>query len=217
MKKANFRKLLPSVIMLGAFIIWTAAIQLIDVRPIGPGETEVGFAALNQLIHNLTGTNMLLYSITDWAGLIPLFTACAFGFTGLVQWISRKSLAKVDYSIFVLGGFYIIVFAVYILFEICVVNYRPILINGISEASYPSSTTMLVLCIMPTTVMQLNSRLRNKKLRKAAALIITAFTVFMVIARLISGVHWITDIAGGILLSAGLVLMYRFFISLKAE
>jgi undecaprenyl-diphosphatase len=121
----------------------------------------------------------------------------------------------VDYSIFVLGGFYIVVIVLYVLFEMVTVNHRPVLINGILETSYPSSTTLLVLCVMPTAIMQFNSRIKNAVLRKYVSRIITAFIIFMVVGRLVSGVHWFTDIVGGVLLSAGLVLMYYYFVSLK--
>ena len=127
---------------------------------------------------------------------------------GLVQWIKRKSICKVDYDILALGGFYIVTIAAYLFFENVVINYRPVLINGYLEASYPSSTTLLVMCVMPTAVMQFNSRIKNKVLRNIASVTIIAFIAFMVIGRLISGVHWFTDIVGGALLSAGLVMMY---------
>ena len=142
-----------------------------------------------------------------------------FGFAllGLIQWIKRKHLLKVDYNILILGGFYIIVMAVYVLFEMFVVNYRPVLIGGILEASYPSSTTMLIMCIMPTTIMQFNARIKNNVLKRFVASAIIAFIVFMVIGRLVSGVHWFTDIIGGALLSTGLVLMYRAIIGLEVK
>ena len=131
-----------------------------------------------------------------------------FGILGLCEWIKRKNLFKVDYSIVTLGGFYIVVMAVYIFFEMFVVNYRPILINGILEASYPSSTTMLVMCVMPTAIMQFNARIKNSGFKKYVNILITAFIAFMVIARLLSGVHWFSDIIGGALLSSGLVMIY---------
>ena len=105
----------------------------------------------------------------------------------------------------------------YIFFEMFVVNYRPILINGILEASYPSSTTMLVMCVMPTAIMQFNSRIKNDGIKKCVNILITAFVAFMVIGRLFSGVHWFSDIIGGVLLSSGLVMMYRFISDLEVR
>lgn len=215
MKKEKQNNLRFAICMLATFLLWTTAIRFIDVQTIGPQASSVGFATINRLVHNLTGVNMPLYSITDWLGLVPLVFAMGFGLLGLIQWIKRKHLLKVDYSILVLGGFYIVVIAVYIFFEFFVVNYRPVLINGILEASYPSSTTMLVMTVMPTAVMQFNSRIKNNILRRCIASAITVFIIFMVMSRLVSGVHWFTDIIGGVFLSTGLVLIYRSVISFK--
>ena len=120
----------------------------------------------------------------------------------------RKHILKVDRSILVLGVFYIVTLVCFLVFEVAVINYRPVLIEGILEASYPSSTTMLVMCVMPTAVMQFRRRIKNAVLWQWVSLVMTAFTVFMVVGRLISGVHWLTDIIGGLLMSAGLVMMY---------
>ena len=194
--------------MLIAFVLWTVLVCFVDVRAIGPKESSVGFATLNDFVHNLTGVNMHLYVITDWLGLVPIGVAFGFAVLGLVQWIKRKSLLKVDRSILVLGGFYIVVMAVYVLFETVAINYRPTLIDGYLEASYPSSTTMLVMCVMPTAMMQLRARMKNDVIRRCVTIAIVAFIAFMVIGRLMSGVHWITDIIGGALVSAGIVLIY---------
>ena len=215
MKKENQRNFCIAICMLLAFLLWTIAIQFVDVQAIGPQESTVGLATINQFVHNLTGVHMPLYTITDWLGLVPLMFVMGFGTLGLVQWIKRKNILKVDYSILVLGGFYIVVMVAYVLFEVFIVNYRPVLIDGILEASYPSSTTMLVMCVMPTAIMQFDTRIKNDALKRCVTYAITAFIVFMVIVRLVSGVHWFTDIIGGALLSTGLVLMYRAIISLE--
>jgi len=194
--------------MLTGFVLWTAAICFVDVSDIGPQKSTVGFSTINKFIHNLTGVHMSLYRITDWLGLVPIGFAIGFAVLGLLQWIRRKHLLKVDHSILALGGFYVVVIAVYALFEVVVVNYRPVLIEGYLEASYPSSTTVLVLCVMPTAMMQFNARIKNGVLKKCIAFAIITYIVFMVIGRLVSGVHWVTDIVGGALLSAGLVIMY---------
>ena len=208
MKKKSRRLFFVGASLLAAFVLWTVLIRFVDVQAIGPQESSVGFAMLNGYVHSLTGENMSLYVITDWLGLVPIGVAFGFAVLGLVQLIKRKSLFKVDLSILVLGGFYIVVMAVYVLFEMVVINYRPILIDGYLEASYPSSTTMLVMCVMPTAMMQLRTRIKNKVFSWCVMVAISAFIAFMAIGRLMSGVHWITDIIGGVLVSAGLVITY---------
>ena len=158
---------------------------------------------------------MTLYHLTDWLGLVPIIVALGFAILGLGQWIKRKQLSKVDRDLFVLGGFYMVVMTAYLFFEMVTVNYRPVLIEGILETSYPSSTTLLVLCVMPTTLMQCIQRIKNITWKRCVSAVIIAFTIFMVLGRLISGVHWFTDIVGGGLLSAGLVMMYRYFAERK--
>jgi len=208
MEKIRKKMLFMGAVFLGAFVLWTVLVSYVDVRAIGQNASSVGFATLNGYVHNLTGVNMFLYTITDWLGLVPIGVAFGFAVLGLVQWVGRKSLFKVDRSILALGGFYIIVLAMYIFFEIVVINYRPVLIDGYLEASYPSSTTMLVMCVMPTAMMQLHARIKSDVFRRCVLISIAAFTAFMVIGRLASGVHWITDIIGGALVSAGLVITY---------
>ena len=208
MGKKNRRLFWVGMGLLAAFVLWTLFVCFFDVRAIGPRESSVGFATLNGYVHNLTGVNMSLYVVTDWLGFVQIGVAFGFAALGLVQWIKRKSLLKVDRSIFTLGGFYIVVIVVYILFEIVVINYRPTLINGCLEVSYPSSTTMLVMCVMTTAIIQFRIRIKNDKFRRCIMFAITVFIAFMVIGRLVSGVHWITDIIGGVLLSTAIVLMY---------
>lgn len=213
MRKDNQKILYSAICTLAVFVLWTIAIQFVDVNAIGPQNSSVGFATLNQFVHKLTGVNMVLYAITDWLGLVPLGFAAGFALVGFIQLIKRKHILKVDFNILALGGFYIVVFAMYIFFELFVVNYRPILINGILEASYPSSTTMLVMCIMPTAIMQFNNRIKNKTLKKLISVLIIVYILFMVIGRILSGVHWITDIIGGAMLSCGLVMLYKCIIN----
>ena len=207
MKKKEYAIL--SLCMLGLFALWTAAITAVDVQAIGPQGSRVGLAGLNGWIHGLTGVHMWLYTLTDWLSLIPLLLVLGFAILGLTQWIGRRSLLKVDRSILTLGGFYATVLGIYLFFEKCIVNYRPVLIEGRLEASYPSSTTVLVICVMTTAAMEFQNRIQNLRKRKWIKRMITILTIFMVVGRFLSGVHWFTDIAGGIFLSIGLVMLYR--------
>ena len=205
MKRNRTHFLLPGL-LLGAFLLWTAGVCLVDVRPIGPLGSAVGFAGLNGWFHSLTGVHWWLYELTDLLGLASLGICGGFGLQGLCQWIKRKSIRRVDGELLALGGFYLTVLAVFFLFELLEINYRPVLIEGRLEASYPSSTTMLALCVLPTAML----RLRCRWLRG----LLGALTAFLVLGRLLSGVHWVSDIVGGILLSAGLVILYRCIISI---
>ena len=193
---------------LAAFALWTAAVLCVDVQPIGPMGSSVGLATLNGFFHERIGVHFALYTMTDWLGLVPMGICGGFGVLGLFQWIRRKGLRAVDRSLLELGGFYLAVMAVYIFFETVTVNYRPVLIGGVPEKSYPSSTTMLVLCVMPTAIMELGRRIRKPVIRKGVLSLMAVFTVFMVAGRLLSGVHWLSDILGGMLLSGGLVALY---------
>jgi len=184
-------------------------IQNIDVQPVGVNETEIGFAALNRWFHELTGVHMKLYTFTDWLALIPVFACMIFAGMGFVQLIRRRSLWKVDKDIIILGVYYVIVILGYLIFEMYPVNYRPIFIEGRMEASYPSSTTLLVLSVMPTLIEQVNRRMKDGLLRKTVKSSVILFSVFMVMGRLISGVHWFTDIVGAIILSTGMFFIYN--------
>lgn len=208
MKREEKLRWYIAVCWLAAFAVWTVLVRFVDVQAIGPRGSEVGMATLNGWFHGVTGVNMTLYTVTDWLGLLPIGVAFGFGILGLVQWIRRRSLWSVDRDVLALGGFYFVVMASYLLFETVVINYRPVLIDGYLEASYPSSTTMLVLCVIPTAILQCRARIRHRAVRLGTILVLAAFAALMVIARLISGVHWLTDIIGGTLLSAGLVTLY---------
>ncbi len=197
------------ILWMTAFILWTMCIQMVDVQAIGQNGTDVGFATLNMWFHKLTGVHMSLYHITDWLGLVPVGVCMIFGCLGLGQWIKRKSLFKVDRDLILLGFYYIIVIWGYLIFEMVPINYRPVLINGFMEASYPSSTTLLVLSVMLAFAFQMNRRLKNDKLKQILSILTNLFMLFMVAGRMISGVHWLTDIVGSVMFSIGLFNLYQ--------
>ncbi|MBQ5347223.1 MAG: phosphatase PAP2 family protein [Ruminococcus sp.] len=203
------RVLLLGVGLIAAFVLWTFLIMSVDVQYVGQRGTAIGFAEFNIWFHGLTGVSMLLYTVTDWLGLVPIAVCMCFAVMGLVQLIKRRSLFKVDLDILLLGIYYILVILTYLIFEMIPINYRPILIDGFLEASYPSSTTLLVLSVMPTLILQIKRRSKRKTVKNAVCAFAVVFSVFMVVGRLISGVHWATDIIGSILLSFGLFELYH--------
>lgn len=209
MKKNEKKELFTGCILLAGFVLWTWLIQVIDVQMIGVNKTAVGFATVNVWFHRLTGVHMGIYHITDWLGLVPVFVCMIFGGIGFWQLVGRRSLFKVDSDLLVLGVYYMVVIFGYLIFEMIPINYRPILIRGVMEVSYPSSTTLLVLSVMPTLVFQVNRRTKSTAFQKTIFFISLFFSAFMVIGRLISGVHWLTDIIGAIFLSGGGLYIYK--------
>ena len=210
MKEIRKKELLAGIVLLAAFALWTVLIRHIDIQNAGPNGTEIGFATVNVWFHRLIGVHLLVYTITDWLGLVPIIICMCFGTLGLAQLVKRRSLLKVDFDILLLGAYYVVVILGYLLFEMVPINYRPILIGGNLEASYPSSTTLLVLSVMPTLKYQSERRIAKPVTRKAIAVFVIVFSAFMVLGRLIAGVHWATDIVGSVFLSSGLFMIYRF-------
>lgn len=209
MKERSKKLLFTGILLIVVFAIWTLLIQVVDVQPIGQNGTNIGFATFNIWFHELTGVHMAIYTMTDWMGVIPIFVCMIFGGIGLGQWIKRRSLLKVDRDILFLGIYYVIVIFGYLIFEMIPINYRPILIEGVMEASYPSSTTLLVLSVMPTLTFQMNRRMKNMAVCKMLSILTILFSSFMVVGRWICGVHWFTDIIGSIILSTGLFCVYK--------
>lgn len=215
MMKTNGKKMFCKAVgFYFAFGVWTGFVLCFDVQAAGVKGTDIGFASVNTFFHRLTGTDMFLYTLTDWLGLVPVMVCIGFGVVGLFQLIKRKSIFKVDRDIILSGVYYAVVIVCYLAFEIFPVNYRPILINEVMEASYPSSTTLLVLAVMPT--LEFWAERRFKKFSKPVIIVSKAFSLFMVTARLVCGVHWLTDIAGAILLAKGLFYSYKSAVLLAA-
>ena len=191
------------------FIAFTVVVLTMDVRPIGPDGSLVGLATVNQWVFEQIGVHIFWYKLTDYLGLLSVLLAVGFASLGLAQLIKRKNIKKVDYQIILLGVFYCVVISFYVLFEYVIINFRPILMNGVLEASYPSSHTILVICIMATAMMMFNYLFKNHNFLRAVLISISVMIIAVtVVGRLISGVHWFTDIIAGLILSSALVMLF---------
>lgn len=205
MRKKNI--IISSVLILVS-IIYTYLVKHVDVAPIGPNSSSVGFSSLNGWFKNIIGSNMIIYKITEVLGLLLFLIVAIYGCIGLYQLIKRKSLLKVDKEIMVLGGLYVLMMIVYVFFEKCIINYRPILIDGELEASFPSSHTILALCIALSSL-KVSQRYFNKKYIKQINLVTILLMSLVFLGRTISGVHWISDIIGGVIISLTLLSIFN--------
>ncbi len=207
MKKKN---IIEAIAFTLGFIIYTVLVKFVDVKAIGPQGSKVGFATMNKWFMNLIKENKMFYKVSEVLGIIILLLVVIYGCIGLYQLIKRKSLFKIDREIIILGCFYVAVLAMYILFDKVVINYRPVLMDGELEASYPSSHTMLALCVGLSSLVASKTYFNKKYIDKIN--IITCVLIGLIVAsRMLSGVHWLSDIFGGVLLSCALVGIFKMF------
>ena len=192
------------------FLLLLLLVKTLDVAVIGPNDTRIGLSHLNQAFHELTGVKLFWYDLTQGFGILALIVAGLFGVLGLWQLVGRKKLLAVDHQILALGVLFVIVIGLYVFFEIVVVNYRPIVMPGDTapEASFPSSHTMLVCAVLGGGMLTARYYIKNPRLLLAVQVLGAVIIVLTVIGRLICGVHWFTDILGGLLLSVALLAAF---------
>ena len=213
----NKKNILICVLLVLLSIIYTLLVKYVDTSTIGPNGSVVGFSSLNSFVFNLTGNNMTLYKITEILGIIPILIALMYAVIGLIQVIDRKSL-KVDKELIALGILYVVVILIYVFFEKCIINYRPVIIDGVLEASYPSSHTLLSICICGSALLINKYLFKNKKIYKYINIVSIISMVLIVLGRLLSGVHWASDIIGSIIISITLLkILETYYLSIKKD
>ena len=203
-------KFLLAGLLLVLFLVLIVLVKKVNVADIGPEGTSIGLSDLNKSFHDMTGENETLYKITEYLGLAALALVGVFALVGLVQLVQRKSLLKVDGEILALGGLYVITLGLYVVFDKVAINYRPVIMEGDAhvEPSFPSSHTMLAVVVLGSTLLLLSKYIRNERIRVVLELICIICIVTLVLGRLLCGVHWLTDIIGGVLISGALLFLY---------
>ena len=208
MNKKSKKEFMIAGGLLFVFILFTVAVMKVDVAAIGPKDSLVGLSKINDFMFKKLGTHPIWDMITEVLLVTAFLIVLLFGVIGIKQLIERKSLWKVDHGILLLAVFYVFLAAFYELFEVVVVNYRPILEDGELAASFPSSHTMLICSIVGSAMVLFDRMLTNKVVRNVVEIIGGIILILAVMGRLLAGVHWFTDILGGVLLSAALVMFY---------
>ena len=201
------KKIICGIIFAAIFAGEIAMLKTYDVAAVGAGGTEVGFSTINLQVHELTGVNLMWYEITNYIGYLAIAVCAVFALVGLIQLIKRRSLVAVDREILALGGLFVADIACYVLFEKFIINYRPVFVDGSTspEASFPSSHTILGLTVMMATAIIIGRYVKSKGLASFIGTVCVIIAIVCVAGRLYSGVHWFTDIVGGVLLSIALL------------
>ena len=209
MRKLN-RKYGKAAISFALFVLTIALVKCVDIAAVGPAGTSIGLSHLNKEVHDLIGVHMFWYQVTNLLGFWAILCGAIFACVGLKQLIERKSLKQVDAKILAMGGLFVLLGIIYVLFEKVVINCRPVLMKGetVPEASSPSSHTVLAFVIFGAIAMMLKDYLQDKRLASMLQNACLVLILVSVIGRLISGVHWFTDILGGIFLSYALLMVF---------
>lgn len=206
--KENKKSLIFTISFLIISILYTILVKTVDVAAIGPEGSEVGFSTLNSFVRDGLGTSDFWYHVTKYLGIFPFLIVTFYGIQGLLQLVKNKSIQKVDRRLILLGCLYVLLGVTYIFFEKVIINYRPVIMDGELEASYPSSHTMLAMVICLSSLLTGKYYIKNKNLLKGFTIGTIVLMILLVVGRVLSGVHWISDIIGGVLISITLVSIY---------
>lgn len=208
----NKRNIIMSVIMTIFSGVYVYLVKTVDVKAIGPNNSSVGFSKINKAFADLVGSNMTIYKLTEIFGLLVFIIVGVYGLIGIYQLFKRKSLFKVDREIISLGILYVLMIGTYLVFEKVIINYRPIILEGKLEASFPSSHTMLAICTCVSSLM-VYKKYVPEKLNYLVMFTTVLLLTLVFLGRTLSGVHWLSDILGGVIIS--LTLLTYFYTIVK--
>ena len=221
MRKQRKRKgtLILGSILAVLSVVYICLIATVDVQPLGLENTNIGFATINTAVAAKLPYSAIFYKISSLLGYSAFLIVAFFVVCGVVQLVKRKSLAKVDRSILAMGALFVITIILYVAFDKIVINYRPVILPGELEleSSFPSSHTMLAVVVFGATIIEFGRRLGRGTAYKIIKVIMLALMVVSVLARILSGAHWISDIIGGLLISFALIMYYKYFSGLKTR
>ena len=201
-------------------LILIVMLLTVDVEPIGPQGTSIGFSHLNGGVFNLLGESGFFRFVTKILGVVAILVVAAFAALGVMELIQRKSLQKIDSEFYALAGLYSAMGIVYIFFDkIVAVNYRPIIEEGAAmpEASFPSTHTLLACVVFGSAILVLGRFIKDSRIRMIASAVLGFLMLLTVVGRLLAGVHWFTDILGGILISGVLLSVFSFVLDILKE
>lgn len=205
---SNKKLFISAAVCFVIFVVFTIMVKTVNVMPVGPQFSAVGFASLNKAVAEKLPYNELMYDISEVLGYLAILTVGIFGLFGIMQLFIKKGFKNVDKDLYILCGLYACVLASYVVFEKLIINYRPVILEGELEASYPSSHTMMSVTFMLAAIQQFSMRLKKENTKRLVVISCYVIGVGIIVTRFLSGVHWLTDIIGALILSSAWFLLY---------
>ena len=213
MKKKVFIQFL-SVALIA--VVFTVLVKTVDLGFVSNTDSAIGFASINLSFNSKFGFNPLLYKVSEYLGYSVFVIVAFFALLGIRELVKNKSLLKVDSDLYALAITYIFTLVVYFVFDkLLVINLRPLIMSGemVAEPSFPSSHTLLAVVVCGTAIAECG-KVKKSGLRIILTLILSLLMAATVLTRLFSGVHWVTDIVGGVLWGEALMMVFQLISTL---
>lgn len=190
------------------FAVFTIIAKFVDTSLVLTTNTKIGLSSINKPIFDSIKISDAWGTVSTVLFLVAALVALALIVIGVKEFIKTKQLSKVNHKILFLIGLYMLTVFFYFLFEILIVNYRPLLDEGLAKASYPSSHTLLVCVVCLSACFVVPDYIKNKPLKITIISLLILISLLTPVTRMLAGMHWFSDIIGSLLLSAALVMCY---------
>lgn len=204
-------------ISLGLFIILIILLKCVDVKTLYDCDS-IGLAGLNKVYYK--EYNKALDILSD----VIFYLVIAFNVFLIVLYainLSKTKSLKAGYKFYIYFSILLLGIILWLLFDkvICI-NTRPNIKDGVVEGSFPSTHVFLTAYIVLSSPYLFLKMEKNKGLEKANKLgfeeiitiIFISIALVMTVLRLYSGMHWLTDCVGGLILGFFLFGLFYLFV-----
>ncbi len=205
--RTDYRK--PFILLL-VTAIFSVLATVLDRQSIGLEGTSVGFATLNGAFASRFGYNPAMDLVSDIMMYIAFVVVISFAVMGLLRLLRTKSISGVGKVLIGLGILYAVVAVIYVAFGKIPINYRPVIKPDETEleTSFPSTHTLVICSVMGSAILAWDRLISDRRLVNVLRILALVVMVVGVCARALAGVHWLSDIAAGILFSLTLISFY---------
>lgn len=179
------------------FVVWTLVVKFVDVQVGGESNVAIGLGSLNIGFFDAVGSSNFWQSVTKYLGYLTILVVVGLLVWQLVLMIRQKSWRLARHW-WVLDGVLVALVVTYLLFETLVINERPILVDGVAGASYPSSHGMLFMTILPLAILTIWREIKCRPLNVILTVVLSILLLVGVVGRTLCGLHWLTDVFGAV-------------------